>query len=542
MSEDRFRRYRADPVAFVEEVLGVSLYGRQREIVEAVRDHERTAVKSANATGKTVAAAVTKLAWLAGGPGSVVVSTSATDAQLRRVIWRETRSRFKRARGYFEGATVTETEIRLRDDWFATGFSTDVPEALQGIHAERVLVVVDEASGVEEAMFEAIEGLLAGGDSRLLLIGNPLRTSGTFFDAFNSRRDEWHTLTISALDTPNLTGEKVPRELRRRLVSKRFVQRLERRGVESPEYRIRVLGEFPLRQDDAVVALADLEQAHAQIVEPGLPLVVGVDPARFGSDQTAIAVREGNRIRVVSTRRGFDLMRTTGEVADLARRLHEVSGRRPTIVVDEIGVGAGVVDRLRELAEFKVVAFNSSGRASRPGDYPNRRSELWFLAGEVMPLLDLDPGDQELAADLLAPTYSFASDGGRVVEAKSNTRKRLRRSPDRADSVLLTLAVDPPTAPGRARKPRRGFFWDKGELPAATGRDQLIEGLWGHGVPRHDGALALQASGLALMEPGYGAPHPHLAAGPECPGARVVKVERPSERMQDGGFVWEGER
>jgi hypothetical protein len=230
--DDRFARYRDDPVAFVSEVLGVHLYSRQREIIEAVRDHERVAVKSGNATGKTVSAACVMLAWLAGGPGSVVVSTSATEAQLRRVLWRETRRRFKQARGFFDGALLTDAEIRLREDWYATGFSTDQSEAMQSVHAPRLLVVVDEASGVEEAIFDAIEGLLAGGDAHVHMIGNPLRTSGTFYDAFHARRDEWHCITVDALSTPNFTGEQVPRTLQKNLVSRGWAERLEKRNPQ----------------------------------------------------------------------------------------------------------------------------------------------------------------------------------------------------------------------------------------------------------------------------------------------------------------------
>jgi phage terminase large subunit len=445
---DPFRRYRDDPIVFIEEVLGVHLYSRQREIVEAVRDHERVAVKSGNATGKTVSAACTMLAWLAGEPGSVIVSTSATEAQLKRVLWREVRRRFRAASGFFAGAVVTETGIHLRDDWLAVGFSTHTPEAMQGIHARRVLVVVDEASGVEEANFDAIEGLLAGGDARVLMIGNPLRTSGTFYDAFHSRRDEWHCITVDAFSTPNFTGEEVPRTLQKNLVSRRWVERLEKRSPGGSEYLVKVLAEFPAQADDTVVARTDLEQAQAQTSEPGLPLVIGVDVARFGGDQTVLAVREGHRIRVAKVSAGRDLMWTTGAVLDLARSLHEANGRKPRIVVDDVGLGGGVTDCLREIGEYKVIAFNGGGKASSR-DAVNRRSELWLLGGEVMPLLDLDAGDDELAQDLLAPTFSFASDGARMVEQKSSTRKRLRRSPDRADAVLLTLAVEPPVAPGR---------------------------------------------------------------------------------------------
>jgi hypothetical protein len=447
---DDFRRYAEEPLAFIDEVLGVTLYSRQREIVEAVRDHDRVAVKSGNATGKTTAAAVTMLAWLAGGPGSVVVSTSATDAQLRRVLWRETRGRFRHARGFFEGATVTDTELFVEPGWYATGFSTDTAEAFQGIHADRVLVVVDEASGVSEDIFDAVEGLLAGGDARLLLIGNPLRTAGSFFDAFNSRADEYATMTISAFDTPVFTGEEVPRELRRRLVSKRWVERLQKRAAGSNTFMVKVLGEFPGESDDAVVGLDDLNRAYEQTVEPGWPLVIGVDVARYGSDHTVVAVREGNRIRVVDSYQGKNLMHTSGRVAELARRLQESTGRRPTITIDDVGVGVGLVDRLDELREFKIEPFNAARSSSRPRDFPNKRSELWFLFAEVAPLLDLDPADVELKADLLAPTYGHSSDGKRVVEAKALTKKRLRRSPDRADAVLLTLAVEPPRAPGRA--------------------------------------------------------------------------------------------
>lgn len=543
MTGDPFRRYRDDPVAFVEEVLGVHPYTRQREIIEAVRDHERTAAKSGNATGKTVAAASAILAHLAGGPGSVVVSTSATEAQLRRVLWRETRRRFKQARGFFDGAVVTETEIRLRDDWYATGFSTDTPEAMQGVHAERVLVVVDEASGVDEAIFDAIEGLLAGGDARVLLIGNPLRTSGSFYDCWHSKRDEWHTITVSAFDTPAFTGEDVPRAVRKNLVSRRWVERLEKRDAGSNTYLVKVLGEFPSQQDDAVVSRTDLEQAQAQTLEPGLPLLLGLDVARFGSDETVLALREGNRIRVLDSWQGKALTETTGRVLDHVRRLQAEHGRPLRVIVDDTGLGGGVTDGVREQG-VQVVAFNGGRKARRRSDYPNRRSELWFTFAEALPLLDLDPFDEELARELLAPTFSFDSSGTRVVEQKSNTRKRLRRSPDRADSVLLTLAVDPPVAPGRARKSRRGLFVAKGQIDLGpTAGDPVTDPFFVHGIRIYDGADAASAAGLTLPGSLRASPNPSwLVAGPEMPpGARVIKAPSIAEKMaREGGTVWNG--
>lgn len=446
--DDRYARYRDEPLLFMDEQLGFSPWSKQAEIAAAVREHDRVAVKACNASGKTAVASALVPWWLAGGPGSIVVTTAMTERQVKRVLWREIHQRYKQARDFFHGATLTETEIFLAADWFAVGLTADEAEAFQGFHGARVLVIVDEASGISESIFEAIEGVLAGGETKLLLVGNPLRTSGTFFDAFTKDRDIWKTITISAYDTPNLTGERVSRGLRRRLVSRRWVERLERRGVESNEYRVRVLGEFPSRADDTVCALGDLERAQAQQLEPGYPLVLGVDVARFGADKTVLAVRQGNVIRVAEAFGGRDLMQTSGAVTDLARRLHEEHGRRPVIVVDDVGLGGGLTDRLRELGEFEIEDFNG-GRKAESRDYPNKRSELWFAFAEVLPHLDLDPADQELAADLLAPTYALSSDAKRVVEGKQLTKRRLRRSPDRADAVMLTCVVAPPRAPGR---------------------------------------------------------------------------------------------
>jgi phage terminase large subunit len=441
-------RYRRDPEAFIAERLRVHLWSKQAELVRAVYEHERTTCRAGNAVGKTTAAAVTILAWLAGGPGSVVVSTSATDAQLRRVLWRELHRLRKRSHGFFDDGVILDTEIRLSEDWYAVGFATDQAEAMQGVHAERLLVVVDEASGVSEDNYEAFEGLLAGGDARLLLIGNALRTSGSFFDSFHSRRDEFHPLTISAYDTPAFTGEQVPRELQKRLVQKRWVERLEKRQAGSNTFLVKVMGEFPATADDSVIGFADLQRAHSQTLEPDTPLILGLDVARYGLDESVLALRRGHVIRVIDSWQGKSLMETTGRVIDHARRLQATHGSRVRVVVDDAGLGGGVTDRLREQG-IDTTAFNAGGRARRAKDHPNKRSEAWFDFAELLPLLDLDPGDEELSRELLSPTYAFDSSGARVVEAKANTRKRLRRSPDRADSVLLTLAIDPPPRPGR---------------------------------------------------------------------------------------------
>jgi len=212
---------------------------------------------------------------------------------------------------------------------------------------------------------------------------------------------------------------------------------------------VRIAAEFPSREDDAVVALRDLEDAQARTLEPDGSLVVGCDVARYGSDLTVLAVRHGGVVRIARSYGGSDLMRTVGQIIRLARDLEAKHGYKPTIVVDDVGVGGGVTDRLRELQRqgdllgFKIVAYNAARAAAHPNDYPNRRSEDWFTLAELLPQLDLDP-DPELAADLLAPRYTIDSHGRRVVEPKAETKKRLRRSPDRADAVMMTLTLNPP--------------------------------------------------------------------------------------------------
>jgi hypothetical protein len=460
---DLLERFRSDPVWFAREVLQFEPWSKQKEILESVRDNTRTAVRSCHGAGKTAIAARSALWFLAAFPHSRVITTAPTWAQVKDLLWREIRGAFHQAGGFYDGE-LFETRLELADDWFAIGLSTDRPERFQGHHAENLLLVIDEASGVDESIFEAASGFLTSPGARLLMIGNPTRTSGEFFEAFHRSRAFYKTISVSAFDTPALSGEAVSDEVLRRLVSREWVEEHQRKwGEGSPLYEVRVLGSFPSASDDAVVSLGDIEAAQQRSLPEGAPGVVACDVARFGSDETVIALRLGNRVRIVKAFNGRDTMAVTGEILRVARRA--VSERHVTsIVVDDAGVGGGVTDRLREVGEFVVLPFNGAATAWSRRDYPNRRSEVWFTFAERLPELDLDD-DEQLAADLLAPRYSVDSQGRRVVEAKADTKRRLRRSPDRADAVLMTFAVRDATGSGafdadepgrrRAREPAR---------------------------------------------------------------------------------------
>lgn len=443
-------RIQGDPAWFCRRVLRFEAWSKQREILESVRDHRRTACRSAHGVGKTSIAGRCVLWWLGAFPDSIAITTSATFAQVREQLWREIAVGFHASGGFFAGGVLTDARLELGPTWYALGLSTDTPERFAGYHAERLLVVLDEASGVSEAVWEAAETLITSPKSRLLAIGNPTRPAGSFYRAFTSERALYNLVHVSAFDSPAVTGEAFPEAARRRLVSGEWIEERRRAwGEASPLFAVRVRGDFPAQSDDSVCALGDVEAAQRRRLEPGLPLVVACDVARFGSDETVIAVRRGPRVRIERAYGGQDLMRTAGEITRVARRLIAETGVSPRVVVDDVGVGGGVTDRLRELGEFPVSAFNAGEVAAERREYPNRRSEAWFTFADLLGEVDL-PEDEQLAADLVSARYSIDSHGRRVVEAKSETKRRLGRSPDRADAVLMAFsdaAAPPPRAP-----------------------------------------------------------------------------------------------
>ncbi len=473
------QRIRNDPVWFSREILRFTPWSKQREILESVRDNEATAVRSCHGVGKTATAAEVVLWFMAAyGPDCLVVTTAPTWRQVRDLLWREIRKAYKRAEGFYQGH-LTETRLEFAPDWYAIGLSTNQPENFQGYHAPHLLFVVDEASGVRQAIFEAAEGFLTAAGARTLLIGNPTQIGGEFYQAFHTSRALYNTIHVSAFDTPAFTDEQVPEHVQRVLPSRQWVERMKKKyrvadeherggaGVRlNPVYEVRVLGQFPSQGERAVVPMYEVENAQArEIVLPTFgvtpettdeekqqleltwPTVVACDVARFGNDETVISLRKGNHVRIVEVVQGQDTVETAAMMVRVAREnLHPLYGK-PVLAVDDSGVGGGVTDQLRALAredegnQFRVVAFNGANAPaeSNKDEYPNARSELWFeFAEEWLPDLDLDE-DEDLLADLCAPEYTLDNKARRVVEPKDETKKRLGRSPDRADSVMIAF-------------------------------------------------------------------------------------------------------
>ena len=434
-----------DPVGFVSKQLGASPWSKQIEIIEAIRDHSRVAVRSCNGSGKTYIAAYVVLWWLMCHTDAVVITTAPTGHQVKDVLWREIRRAYNENQ-FLIGGNLLRTSLDMGAKHFALGLSTDTPERFQGFHEGHILFVVDEASGVREGIFEAIEGSLTSADAKVLLLGNPTSLRGTFYEAFHKRRGLWKTIHISAFDTPNLQQDNVGIPS---LVTPKWVADAEKNwGTESYLYQVRVLGDFPTESEDTLIPLKLIEQAvelgvvsseHDSGNEDGAQVEVGVDVARFGSDKTAICVRRGDQVISLETFSRQDTMNTAGQVVRVSRKYSPGAIR-----IDEIGIGAGVIDRLRELKVPHVEGVNVARRAGNPEHFSNLRAELFDGLRERFQDRRMSiPGDPELISQLASIRYSFTSSGQMRIEDKDDLRARGERSPDLADALMLAFAKRP---------------------------------------------------------------------------------------------------
>jgi hypothetical protein len=314
--------------------------------------------------------------------------------------------------------------------------SAERPEALAGIHSENVLIIVDEASAVPEPVFEAAAGSMSGHSATTVLIGNPTRNTGLFFKTHHQLSSDWQTMHVSCLDN--------------RLVAKDFIKQIAATyGETSNAYRVRVLGEFALRDDDSLIPadLVDSAMIRDIALDTTQDLIYGVDVARFGSDRTVICKRRGNVVIEFRHWSGEDLMSTVGRI------VHEANTDKPyEICVDSIGLGGGVADRLRELG-YNVRDVNVSESNALNQQAAKLRDELWIAAKDWLETRSVKlPKDDELRQELIGPTYSFTSNGKIKVEGKSEMKRRGLRSPDLADSLCLSFASQAAMIGGRGSK------------------------------------------------------------------------------------------
>jgi hypothetical protein len=337
------------------------------------------------------------------------------------------------------------TQDRLVDmgapDWGAFGRTArkENPEALQGFHATHLLYVIDEASGVAEEIFESSEGALSTPGSRVLLLSNATRTSGTFHASHHKDRGSYTALHFRSQDSPLVDAGYRPRLVRKW-------------GEQSNVVRVRCDGEFPRQEDDVLISLELTEPCLTRERITGVgKRRLGVDVARSGADRTALVLRHGAMVEHIQCYGRQDTMATVGRIVGKAR-----AWQADEIDVDVIGLGAGFYDRLVELRRERkltceVVAVNVATKAPPKAvadDAQGRllRDWLWLEMArwlrEDAPIFAADDpqAKEDLAGELASVTIGLDSNGHLVVEDKDRMRTQLGHSPDIADALSCTFA------------------------------------------------------------------------------------------------------
>ena len=445
------------PPFFNEWILGGSFWSKQEEIILSVRDNRYTTVRACHDVGKTYIAARTALWFLYSHPQSIVVSTAPTMRQVENLLWRELRSAHEASRQPLGGEPL-KTRLDISPDWYAIGASSGDPDKLQGFHAAsgHILIIVDEAAGVQEQAFEAIEGMMTSEEARMLMIGNPTSDSGSFRESHHSWTHA-NKIHISVFDTPNFVenGIKDVKDLREAkldkvdivnpyLVAPRWAQeKIDTWGIDSPMFQARVLGNFPSQSTNTVIPLNYLELAYekehrAKLEAKGGPLRLGVDPARFGNDETVITPRYGGFIPEQKISFKEDTQATAGRIKQYIRP-------RPVFIgIDVDGLGGGVYDRLYEDKIDGLAEIYNNGKALPDATgltFANLASQLWWRARELFMAGELAiPKDDKLIMQLSTRRYKFTG-RGLAVESKDDWKSRHKgKSPDRADSLIYSLA------------------------------------------------------------------------------------------------------
>ena len=404
-------------------------------------DTFRMATSSGRGIGKSALVSWLVIWMLTTRIGSTTIVSANSEAQLRSVTWAEVTKWLSMAMNshWFEvSATrvmpakwlteLVERDLRMGTRyWGVEGrlWSGENPDAYAGVHNfDGVLLIFDEASGIDDAIWSVAAGFFTENTPHRfwLAFSNPRRNAGYFYECFHSKRDFWATKVVDARSVEG-TDKQV------------YQQIIDEYGPESTQAHVEVYGQFPNASDDQFIGanLVDEAMRRPPHKDPSAPVVIGVDPARFGADSTVIAVRQGRDIVAIKRHRGDDTMTVVGHV------IEAIETYKPTLVViDEGGLGAGVVDRLKE-QRYKIKGVNFGNKSKNPLMWGNKRAEMW---GEMRDWLKTAsvPQDRYLKNDLTGPMMKPDSKGTIFLESKKDMKARGLASPDAADAIAVTFA------------------------------------------------------------------------------------------------------
>lgn len=477
--------FASDPVGWIRHKLGESVWSKQKAILDSIRDNKYTAVPSAHSTGKSHIAARAIAHWVDTHPidDVFVVSTAPSAPQVKAILWRYLKQIKRKGDlpGYITEAEIPEWKIDGRlVGWGRKPADLTSPEeamqAFQGIHAKYVLVVLDEAGGIPEWLWNAVDTLVTSSTNRVLAIGNP-DDPASHFEKICRPGSGWNVLPVSAYDCPAFTGEAVPEEIEANLVSREWVE--ERRnnwGEDSPLFISKVLAKFPLSSDDTLIPVEWIRNAIERdfsgpaIADHGKWVV---DVASTGRDEATFGYWRGGMFRILKAIRGVnDTMKIVGWMSTFVAKHPATKG-----IIDADGLGWPVFNRAREL-DIPVSPFRAGVRAFKPKRFVNRRSEQWWAVRGLFEagLVDIDPKDETLHSQLGSIRWSEDSAGRIKVETKKEMKQRGLPSPDRADTLMMVTApmddwvdVYSPADPGAVLRPSD---------PETITGDLLKEDIW----------------------------------------------------------------
>lgn len=454
--------WRKNPVIFAKNALGFIPDEWQSHALNDIRDNPQVAIASGQGVGKTSIEAVIILWFLVCFPNSKVICTAPTKQQLMDVLWAEVAKWLNDSiiKNILKWTKTKVSMVGEEDRWFATARTATKPENMQGFHEDNMIFVVDEASGIEDKILEAILGTLSGPNNKIVMMGNPTKTTGGFFDAFHKDKEDWKTRKVSSLDSSR--------------TSKKNIERLIRKyGKDSDAVRVRVFGDFPAGSVDTLINIALIDRAIEtefkaetnQAINRHDTLDIGVDVARYGDDKTHIVPRIKGYYFDSEDHEKQSLMVTTGNIIDLMSRYLKTFKYIQTVYIkiDDTGLGGGVTDRLAEQKEMleqrygvkiHVIPVNNGERALEPEYFMNLGTQLWsdfrdllndnmsqFIQGKES-LIKL-PDDDVLKYQLQSRKYTFDSSGRIRLESKDKMKKRGLESPDYADAVILAMYRPP---------------------------------------------------------------------------------------------------
>ena len=450
--QKRIPEYQKNPVIFAKEVLKFAPDEWQRKSLMDLAGNSKVAIKSGQGVGKTGMEAVALLWFLTCFPYPRVVATAPTKQQLHDVLWSEVAKWQEQSPLLREILKWTKTHIYMigyEKRWFAAARTATKSENMQGFHEKNMLFIVDEASGVSDPIMEAILGTLSGENNKLLLCGNPTRTSGTFFEAFHIDRAMYQCYTVSSIDSPRTNKQNIE-------------SLIKKYGADSNVVRVRVFGEFPKQEDDVFIMLSLIEHCGSKIYElpedKGMPYIMfGVDVARFGDDETVIYRNTQGKLKLAVHRKGQDLMATVGDIVSqykkVMREFPDYQGRI-YVNIDDTGLGGGVTDRLKEvkreqqLHRLFIVPINAAEKIetdTKEGKeaaeyYNNLTTHMWAVLRELMERKQIEIEEEaDTFAQLSVRKYFMASNGKLELESKKEMKKRGVSSPDRADAAALSV-------------------------------------------------------------------------------------------------------